>query len=351
VTATTETLQPPSVLSVAAVRRSAHARTLWTLVGVGLAALAALCSVWLGSRGVSWSDVWAGLAGGRDTLGQAAVAKRLPRTVLALAAGGALGVSGAVMQGVTRNPLADPGILGVNMGASLAVAVGIVYFNLTNPTSYIWVAIVGSAAAAVFVYIVGSLGRGGATPLKLALAGAATSAALVSFVTAVVLPRNDVAGTFQSWQIGGVGGATWDKLATVSPFLAVGFVICTLSAHGLNSIALGDELAAGLGENVMLTRTLSALGAVVLCGATTAVCGPIAFVGLVVPHACRLVLGPDYRWIIPMSAITGATLVAVSDTVGRVIAKPQEVDVGIITAIVGAPVFIWIVRRQKVREL
>src|SRR5690606_8967888 len=130
----------------------------------------------------------------------------------------------------------------------------------------------------------------------------------------------------------------------------VGFVICALSAHGLNSIALGDELAAGLGENVMLTRTLSALGAVVLCGATTAICGPIAFVGLVVPHACRLVLGPDYRWIIPMSAITGGVLVTVSDTVGRLVAKPQEIDVGIITALVGAPVFIWIVRRQKVRE-
>jgi iron complex transport system permease protein len=332
-------------------RRPARVRTLWLLVGAAVVVLAALASVWLGSRGVSWSDVWAALGGSDATLGEAAVTKRIPRTLLALIVGAALGVSGAVMQGVTRNPLADPGILGVNMGASLAIVIGIAYFGLVDPTSYIWVAIAGAGAAAVFVYAVGSLGRGGATPLKLALAGAATSAAFASFVTAIVLPRNDIAGTFQSWQIGGVGGGTFDKLGMVAPFLAVGFAVCLLSSRGLNSIALGDDLASGLGENVALTRAVAATGAVVLCGASTAVCGPIAFVGLVVPHACRLVVGPDHRWVIPLSALSGATLVTVSDTIGRLVAKPQEIDVGIITALIGAPVFILIVRRHKVREL
>lgn len=326
-------------------------RTLWLLSSVGVLVAAGVASVWLGSRGVSWSDVWGALGGADETLGEAAVTKRIPRTLLALVVGGALGVSGAVMQGVTRNPLADPGVLGINMGASLAIVIGIAYFGLVDPTSYVWVAIAGSGVAAVFVYAVGSLGRGGATPLKLALAGAATSAAFTSFVIAVVLPRNDMSDTFQSWQIGGVGGGTYDMLAMVAPFLAVGFAICLLSARGLNSIALGDELAAGLGENVAVTRALAAIGSVVLCGASTAVCGPIGFVGLVVPHACRLVVGPDHRWLIPLSALTGATLVTVSDTVGRLVAKPEEVDVGIVTALVGAPVFIYIVRRQRVREL
>jgi iron complex transport system permease protein len=350
----TTTTAPPGANAEADVVgrvRPSRARAAGLLVAVIVAVVAATGSVWLGSRGVSWSDVRAALGGADDTLGQAAVTKRIPRTLLALLAGGALGVSGAVMQGVTRNPIADPGILGVNMGASLAIVIGIVYFGMVDPSSYIWVAIAGAAIAAVFVYAVGSLGRGGATPLKLALAGASTSAALTSFVTAIVLPRNDVAGTFQSWQIGGVGGATFAKLGAVAPFLVVGFVVCLLSARGLNTIALGDDLAGGLGEHVAVTRGIAAVGAVVLCGATTAVCGPILFVGLVVPHACRLVVGPDHRWVIPLSALTGAALVTVSDTVGRLVAKPQEIDVGIITALVGAPVFISIVRRQRVREL
>ena len=348
------TTTPPRRLepgSDVAARRPPHARGLWLMAAIAVLAGAALASVWLGSRGVSWSDVWAALGGSDETLGQAAVTKRIPRTLLALVVGAALGVSGAVMQGVTRNPLADPGILGINMGASLAVAIGIVYFGLVDPTSYIWAAIAGAAVTAVFVYAVGSLGRGGATPLKLALAGAATSAAFASFVTAIVLPRNDIAGTFQSWQIGGVGGGTFDKLGQVAPFLGVGFAVCMLTGRGLNSLALGDDLAGGLGENVALTRTVAGVGAVVLCGAATAVCGPIAFVGLVVPHACRLVVGPDYRWVIPLSALTGATLVTVSDTIGRLVAKPQEIDVGIVTALIGGPVFIYIVRRQRVREL
>lgn len=336
---------------VAERRRPTRVRSLWLIAAVAVMAAAALCSVRFGSRSVSWAEVWGALGGAEETIGEAAVSKRIPRTLLALVVGAALGVSGAIMQGVTRNPLADPGVLGINMGASLAVVIGIAYFGLVDPTSYIWVAIAGSAVAAVFVYSVGSLGRGGPTPLKLALAGAATSAALTSFVIAIVLPRNDISDTVQSWQIGGVGGGTYDKLTLIGPFLAFGFLVCFLSARGLNSIALGDELAAGLGENVTRTRVLAALGSVTLCGASTAVCGPIGFVGLVVPHACRLLAGPDYRWVIPLSAVTGATLVTASDTVGRVIARPEEIDVGIVTAFVGAPAFMYIVRRQRVREL
>jgi iron complex transport system permease protein len=313
-------------------------------------ALSAL-SVAIGTRVVGWSDIVSALGGRVETIGAAAVAVRIPRTLLAALGGAALGLSGAIMQGIIRNPLADPGILGVNMGASLAVVIGVAWFDMTSASAYIWTAIAGAGAAAIFVYTIGSIGRGGPSPLKLSLAGAATSIAFSSLVIAVILPRNDIAGGIRSWQIGGVGGATFDRLSNVLPFLAVGFLVALLSARKLNSLALGDELAAGLGERVAVARAIAALGAVLLCGATTAVCGPIGFVGLVVPHVVRLLAGVDHRWLLPFSALGGACLLLTADVFGRIIARPGEIDVGIITALIGAPFFIWIVRRQKVRDL
>jgi iron complex transport system permease protein len=341
----------PTAPDTVPIRRPARVRFLWLLVVAVVLAAVMTASLAFGSRSVAWSDVWAALGGAEHTLEQAAVAKRVPRTLLAVVVGAALGLSGAVMQGVTRNPLADPGILGVNMGASLAVVTAIAHFGLASASGYIWVAMLGAALTAAFVYAVGSLGRGGATPLKLALAGAAISAALASLVSAVVLPRNDISDTFRLWQIGGVGGASWDQLGSVLPFLGAGFVICLAAARALNSLALGDDLAAGLGERVALVRAGAALGAVVLCGAATAVAGPIVFVGLVVPHTCRLLVGVDHRWLLPFSALSGAILLTAADVVGRVVARPAEIDVGILTAIIGAPFFIHIVRRQKVKSL
>ena len=321
------------------------------LTGLVLLGLAAVASVALGVRSVGLDEVVNGVLGSTDTIGEAAVAKRVPRTVLAMLVGAALAVSGAVMQGVTRNPLADPGILGVTAGAALFVVVGIAFLGLADPTSYIWVAIAGAALAAAFVYAVGSLGRGGPTPLKLALAGAACSAAFTSLISAILLPRLDVMDTFRFWQIGGVGGAQTEKTLQVLPFLAVGALLSLATARGLNSLALGDDLARGLGEHVGRTRLLAAVGAVTLAGAATAVAGPIGFVGLAVPHLCRLLVGVDHRWLLPFSAVLGAALLTAADVVGRLVARPAEVDVGIVTAMLGAPVFIWIVRRQKVRAL
>ncbi|GAA2433181.1 iron ABC transporter permease [Streptomyces glaucus] len=343
--------ETPPVSDTAPLRRPARVRVTWLLVVAAVLLAAMTASLAFGSRDVAWADVWAALGGAEATLEEAAVANRVPRTLLAVVVGAALGLSGAVMQGVTRNPLADPGILGVNMGASLAVVTGIAHFGLASVSGYIWAAMTGAAVTAGFVYAVGSLGRGGATPLKLALAGAAISAALASLVSAVVLPRNDISDTFRLWQIGGVGGATHAQLGSVLPFLAVGFVVCLASARALNSLALGDELAAGLGERVALVRAGAALGAVVLCGASTAAAGPIAFVGLVVPHACRLLVGVDHRWLLPFSALSGAVLLTVADVVGRIVARPSEIEVGIVTAFVGVPFFLHIVRRQKVGSL
>lgn len=337
--------------TAAQLRRSTRIRLLWMLVALATVSILMVASTMIGSRNVDLADVIAAYGGSANGFDQAAVAKRIPRTLLAVCVGAGLGISGAVMQGVTRNPLADPGILGVNTGASLAVVVGIAYFGLSSAADYIWFAIVGAGLTSVFVYTIGSLGRQGATPLKLALAGAATAAALSSFISAIVLPRGDIADLARDWQIGGVGGVTLDSVLLILPFLIVGFAISSYSAPGLNMLALGDELAAGLGQHVGLTRLVSAAGAVILCGGATAVAGPIGFVGLVIPHACRLLIGVDHRWLIPFSAVTGAALLTGSDILGRIIARPAELDVGILTALIGAPFFIAIVRRQKVRSL
>lgn len=330
---------------------SASSRLFWLSVIIAALFMLSLASLSIGTRVVDWVDIVAALRGNVSSIGEAAAAARIPRTLLAILAGGSLGLAGAVMQGVTRNPLADPGLLGVNIGASLAVVVGIAWFGISSSEAYIWAAIAGAGATAVFVYVIGSLGRDGATPLKLALAGAATSIAFASLVTAVILPRGDIAGGIRSWQVGGVGGATFNRILPVMPFLAVGLLLSLASARKLNSLALGDELAAGLGERVAWARAMASLGAVLLCGATTAVCGPIGFVGLVVPHACRLLFGVDHRWLLPVSALCGSALLLAADILGRIAARPSEVDVGIVTALIGGPFFIWIIRRQKVREL
>ena len=340
---------PPSALSSRTRSWSVRAIAL-ILIAVALV-LAAAASVAFGARGVTWSDIVAGVTGSQETLAEAAVAQRVPRTLLAAVVGAALGVSGTLMQGVSRNPLADPGIFGLNNGAALFVVIGITFFGMTDQYSYIWVAMLGAAVTAVFVYLVGSLGRGGATPLKLALAGAATSIALSSLVSAVILPRIEVMDSFRFWQIGGVGGASFDTIVRVAPFLLVGFLLAVISARGLDSLALGDEMARGLGVHVERTRILAGIGAVLLCGGATAVAGPITFIGLVVPHLCRMIFGPDHRWLLPLSAVTGAVLLTVSDVIGRVITRPEELEVGIVTALVGAPFFILIVRRMKVRAL
>ena len=345
-------ITPAAVPAVAYLHRPALRRSLWFLAGCLILAVVAVLSVSFGVRAVTANDIFAALAGHDATLEQAAIIKRIPRTVLAVLVGAALAMSGATMQAVTRNPIADPGILGVTTGASLAVVMGIAFFGLAHSLSFILVAVVGAGVTAVFVYTVGSLGAGGATPLKLALAGAAVTAALTSLISAIMLPRVELLRAFQSWQIGGVGSAEWPKIAMLVPTLAVGAAICLFCARGMNSLALGDDMAAGLGENVQRTRVLSALGAVILAGAATAIAGPIGFVGLVIPHVCRMLVGPDHRWLLPFSALLGAILLTGSDVLGRVIAPAsEEIQVGIITAVIGAPFFIWIVRRQKVREL
>lgn len=309
-------------------------------------------SLAFGARYVSLSNVMDALLQQDTTsIESIVVIERIPRTVFGLIAGSALGVSGALMQAITRNPIADPSILGVNTGASLFVVSGIAFFHIDSANEYIWFALTGAALTAIFVYGIGSMGSGGATPIKLALAGAATSAALSSMVSAIVLPRTDVMNAFRFWQVGSISGATWEGIATVIPFLIIGLIVGVAAAPTLNAMALGDEVATGLGVRTGVVRIVVAFAGVLLCGATTALAGPIGFVGLMVPHIMRLICGPNLVYTIPMSAIGGAIILTISDVIGRLIGSPSELEAGIVTAFLGAPILIFIARRAKVRSL
>lgn len=323
-------------------------RTAWLLAAVVVLVFVCAASLTIGARGMSPGTVWQALTQFNPDEGyHAVVHTRIPRTVLGLVAGAALGLAGAAMQGVSRNPLADPGIMGVNAGAALAVVSGIYLFGISGASGYIWFAFVGAAAAAVVVYLIASMGRDGATPVKLALAGAALSAGLYSLMNVILVSSQDTLDRFRFWQVGGIAGRDWSVVLTGLPFLLVGAMIVLGSGRILNSLALGDDVARGLGQNVALARVVTALGIVLLCGSATALAGPIGFVGLVVPHAVRFFTGPDYRWILPFSMVLAPALLLASDVIGRVVLLPGEVPAGIMTAIVGAPIFVWLVRRGK----
>ncbi|MFJ5958723.1 FecCD family ABC transporter permease [Paenarthrobacter sp. NPDC092416] len=328
--------------------RTAAKRTVWLLVAVVVLAVTCAASLAIGARGLPLATMWEAITHFNPNDGNhAVVIARIPRTVLGLLAGAALGLAGAAMQGVARNPLADPGILGLNAGAALAVVVGIYVFGISSLTGYIWFAFIGAAAAAVVVYAIASRGRDGATPVKLALAGAALSAGLFSLMNVILVSSQDTLDRFRFWQVGSIGGRDWSVLLPALPFLAIGALIVLLGGRILNSLALGDDIARGLGQNVALSRGITALGVVLLCGSATALAGPIGFVGLVIPHAVRSLTGPDYRWILPFSMVTAPILLIVADVIGRVVLLPGEVPAGIMTALVGAPFFVWLIRRGK----
>ena len=317
-----------------------------------LLSIMAIFSISLGAKSIAFTKAIDVLLGNDpDSLETAIILQRIPRTVFGILAGGALGISGALMQSITRNPIADPSILGVNTGASLFVVAGIAFFNITVAYQYIWLAIIGAGVTAVFVYSVASMGKDGATPLKLALSGSAVSIVLGSLVSTIMLPNNRVMEAFRFWQVGSIGSATWENIMLISPFLIVGFIISMFISGYLNNLALGDEAATALGTNVVMTRTIGALSSVLLCGATTALAGPIGFVGLIIPHIIRLIFGSEMSKMLPLSFLGSAILMLVSDIIGRIISLPGETEVGIVTAVIGAPVFILAIRKGRVKSL
>jgi len=319
---------------------------------LALLSIMAVFSISLGAKNIAFSKVVDVLLGNDpDSLEAAIIFQRIPRTVFGILAGGALGISGALMQSITRNPIADPSILGVNTGASLFVVAGIAFFNITVAYQYIWLGITGAGVTAVFVYSVASMGKDGATPLKLALSGSAVSIVLGSLVSTIMLPNNRVMEAFRFWQVGSIGSATWENIMLISPFLIVGFIISMFISGYLNNLALGDEAATALGTNVVMTRTIGALASVLLCGATTALAGPIGFVGLIIPHIIRLIFGSEMSKMLPLSFLGSALLMLISDVIGRIISLPGETEVGIVTAVLGAPVFILAIRKGRVKSL
>ncbi|MEU6810693.1 iron chelate uptake ABC transporter family permease subunit [Streptomyces sp. NPDC046831] len=324
-------------------------RAVGLLVSLAVLALVALASIAIGAKELSLAQVWHGLFQDSGTYGDIVVGERLSRTVLGLLVGAALGLSGAVLQALTRNPLAEPGLLGINAGASAAVVTALTYFGVTSLSGYVWFAFLGAAAVGALVWFLG--GSRSATPVRLALAGTAVSAALYGYLQAVMITDGAALGTMRFWTVGSLASATGTTIEQVLPFLAAGTVLALLLARPLNALAMGDDTARALGADLNRTRALAMLAATVLCGAATAACGPIVFVGLMVPHAIRSFTGPDLRWILPYATVLSPVLLLGADVVGRIVARPAEVQVGVVTAIIGGPVFILLVRRRRTTQL
>ncbi|MFV8183100.1 FecCD family ABC transporter permease [Streptomyces sp. AF1B] len=324
-------------------------RAFGLLLALAVLVLVALASIAIGAKELSLGQVWHGLFQDTGTYGDVVVDERLSRTALGLLAGAALGLAGAVLQALTRNPLADPGLLGINAGASAAVVTAITYFGVTSLTGYVWFAFVGAAAVGALVWFLG--GSRSATPVRLALAGTAISAALYGYLQAVMITDEAALNKMRFWTVGSLASATDSTILQVLPFIAAGSVLSLVLARPLNAVAMGDDTATALGANLNRTRALSMLAATVLCGAATAACGPIAFVGLMVPHVVRSFTGPDQRWILPYAAILSPVLLLGADVLGRIVARPSELQVGIVTAIIGGPVFIFLVRRRRTAQL
>ncbi|RYB95823.1 iron ABC transporter permease [Nocardioides oleivorans] len=308
---------------------------------LALLVVASVVSVFVGSRLFSPLELF------RDGPDQTVLQVRAVRTALGLCVGVALGLAGACMQGLTRNPLADPGILGVNAGAALAIVLGIAYLGAGSMTSYVLLALVGAAVASVAVHTIAGVGRDGATPAKLTVAGAAFAAAASSWTVAVQLVDQTTLDVMRRWQVGSIGGRSWDLVVSLVPMFVVGAVLALALSRTLNALALGDEMAKGLGRHTARDRVLVGFAIVLLAGTATAAAGPIAFVGLIVPHLVRTRTGSDHRHLLPLSAGYGAVLVLLADTVGRIVLPPSEVQVGIMTAVIGVPFFLLLVRRGR----
>jgi iron complex transport system permease protein len=310
-------------------------------------------SIAVGSRSIEFSAVVDALAGDAPDSTESTVVRdiRIPRTLLGLLVGAALGLSGALLQGVTRNPLADPSIMGLSAGAAAFVVLGISVLGIRELSGYVWLAFAGTAVAALLVYALASVGRAGATPLKLALAGAAVGAGLWSITTGVVMSDLDALDQIRFWQVGSLAGRNMPVLEQIAPFLAVGLVMALICGRALNGLALGEHTAKALGQRVELTRALTLLTVTVLCGAATAACGPIVFIGLIAPHVARAICGPDYRWVLPYCLVLAPLLFLCADVIGRLVVAPGELEVGVVLGVVGAPFFIALVRYRNLAEL
>lgn len=327
-------------------------RALFLVGAFALLAVFFVLSLWVGARGIGFAEVWEVLW--HPDGGEASFIvhdMRLPRAWLAVVVGAALGVAGALIQALTRNPLADTGILGVGAGANFAVVIAIGLFGVTAISHYLWFAFLGAVIVTVLVYVLGSIGSLGATPVRLTLVGVALGALLGGIASGITMLNPDSFDDMLRWSAGSLAGRGWSVVGTVAIPIAIGLLLGAVAGRPLNAISLGDDLARSLGARVVRTRILVIVAVTLLAGAATAAAGPIGFVGLMVPHVVRWFAGPDQRWIIPFSAVGAALLLLASDVVGRVVLAPRELEVGIVTAILGAPVLIILARRRQMSAL
>jgi len=328
--------------------RTGRGRRVAVLVGAVLLLLVAVAlSLALGVRGVALRDTWQALvdpvAGNVDH--DVIRGQRVPRTIIGVLAGAALGLAGGLAQAITRNPLADPGLLGLNAGASLGIVVAATAFGVVSPGGAVWFGFLGAALAAVLVFAIGH-GR----PVQLALAGATVSALMVPISNLLLFRDVDAFNQLRFWAVGALTGRDVDAIAGLWPFLLVGALIALFVAHRLNGLALGDDVAAALGQSVGTTRLLAGIAIVALAGAATALAGPIALVGLVVPHAARRLVGQDYRWVVPLCALLGPILLVAADIIGRLV-RQDELEAGVVAALIGAPVLVAVARGRRVAGL
>jgi iron complex transport system permease protein len=325
--------------------RSKNAKLLFgLLIAVAVLVLVVLASLTIGARPVPPGTVLDALFHYTGTDDQLVVrGLRVPRTLLGLAVGMALGMAGALMQALTRNPLADPGILGVNAGAAAAIVIAIGLFGPTGPREYVWPAFLGAALASVAVYLLGSRGRSGATPVRLALAGTALTAALTALVQFMVISNAQVFASYRFSQVGSLVGRPLGVLADVGPFIVLGVLVALGLSRSLNVIALGAHIGR--------TRVLGAVSITLLCGAATAAAGPIVFIGLAMPHVARAITGPDQRWLLPYAMVLSPILLLGADIIGRIALPSGEREVGLVTAFLGAPVFIALARKRRIAQL
>ncbi len=314
-------------------------------VALVLLGIAVVLSLGVGSKPLDSGQIVDSIMGVGDDYVDAVLASRVPRTVLGVIVGAALAVAGGVMQGVTRNPLADPGLFGINVGAAAAIVTGTAFFGAVASGS-VWLALIGAVIAVVIVYALGS-SRGQAGTTRIVLAGAVVTAVFSAYVQAISLSFPDVFDAYRFWVVGSLAGRGIEQAWVILPFVAVGLVLALAIAPGLNTLALGDDVATALGQRPIVVRLLSGAAVAVLAGAATAGVGPVLFVGLAVPHIARSISGPDHRRLLPLCIALGPVLLLLSDVLGRVIARPDELMVGVMTAFVGAPALFIALRRLK----
>ncbi|WP_328701660.1 FecCD family ABC transporter permease [Amycolatopsis pittospori] len=326
-------------------------RLLGLVVALMVLAILLALSVMIGSTAIAPSVVWDALVGSSDGIDQFAIRDyRLPRTIVGLVVGVALGLSGALIQALTRNPLADPGVLGVHAGASFAVTVAVGLLGVSDVHGYLWFAFAGALIVTLVVLAIGST-RQGSSPVVMVLAGVCVGAVLGGAREALQLTDPAAFDAMRNWNAGSTAGRPLDVVWPVLPFFAVALVLAFAVSGSLNAMALGDEVAVAQGVRLARTRVLAIIALTLLAGGATAIAGPIGFVGLMVPHVARWIVGPHQRWIFAYSAVLGPCLLLASDILGRVVIRPGEIPVGIVTAFVGAPVLIVLARRKKASGL